>query len=168
MSDEGMALWKIDRALKEALDGTIDPETGEILDPSESEIEALSLMREDKILGCIAYIKNCRSESKMLGDAIFDLQSRKKVLDNAEERTSNYLDGLTDSEHDKGMKCLAGSLSWRKSSKTIIDDEESLPIGFFRLKRTVETAKIKKAIEGGSDIFEGIAHIEERQNFRVK
>ena len=166
-----MTLYEIDRKVEEIC-SRINPETGEIeFDPQE--LEELAMERETKCENIALLIKNYKSDVVALKTEADALTARKKIIENKIARLENYLSNALKFEKFSTPKCV---VSFRKSEKTVIQDEER----FFEwaknnahedfinreVKETPDKRKIKEAIEKGEEIE--FVQIVENKSIQIK
>lgn len=165
-----MNLYEIDTTLRDVLENGIIidnqdvmTEDGELF--SADQIEALNIERDKKIEGLSLYIKELGADSEALEKEIKTLQARKKSKDNKAEYLKNYLLSIL---HGEKFETSKVAVSYRKSTKVIIADENSIPAEFWKEKTTrdVDKAGLKKALQGGADI--GGAFLETSNNIQIK
>lgn len=157
-----MTLYEINQALTECM--KINPETGEItLD--EELYGRLDMLRTDKLESIACWVKNLAAESKAIADETKALTERKCAADNKAARLTALLETELSGQKFETAKV---SVTYRKSTLTIIDKEEELPAAFVRTKTVTEPDKtaIKDAIKAGT-VVPG-AHIEEKLNMSIK
>lgn len=166
-----MNLYEINSQIKRILDNgfnaDIDPETGEIIDEGEHDLETLEILRQDKLEGIALYIKNLTALADDIKAEEKSLAERRKAAEAKAERLSAYLaDDLT-SHGEKKLETAKCAVTMRKSEAVIVD-ESLLDMTWFKPTTTYKPmlAEIKKAIKSGETV-DG-AHIEERQKVTVK
>lgn len=84
-----LTIWEIDERVKEILEGSINPETGEIVF-NEDELESLQMERERKIEHCLLAGKNKKAEADAIKAEIKSLTDRVKQLENEAERAFTF------------------------------------------------------------------------------
>lgn len=146
-----MTLYEINQAIIDALEGAIDPETGEVIDDTLlASYEKLQEDRDTKIENIGLFIKNLEAEADAVKLEAKKLAARAKASENKAEHLRNYL-----------QWCLAGEkfttpklkISYRNSKKVNITDLEALPGEFLRYKDPEpDKTKIKDAIKAGQDV----------------
>lgn len=156
-----MTLYEIDQQIVKAIELGYDPETGEILDASA--LEQLQIDRDEKIENICLYIKDLTAESKALAEEAKALTERKERSAKKAESLKNYLAVILNGQKWKSSKAV---VSYRKTQAVVVDDLDSLPPGYLRIKKEPDKALIKECIKGGGTI-KG-AHLEDRQSMSVK
>jgi len=154
-----MNLYEIDAAIEE----TFDHETGEILDTEA--LDALQMERDRKIENIGLYIKNETALAEQIKAEMASLKERKEKHEKKAESLRNYLTSYLDGGRYESARV---KVTFRKSTRTVIDDENAVPDSFCEI---VQTRKVdKKAIADA--IKEGLtvtgAHVEENQNIQIK
>lgn len=118
-----MNLYEIDNRLENLFYTMceVDPETGELLYPEAAdELEALSEMREVKLENALCYIKNLRAEAKALKEEEQKLTARRRALENADRRMTQY---VSDSLGGERFQTPRVAVSYRKSASVEVDPE---------------------------------------------
>jgi Siphovirus Gp157. len=161
-----MNLYEINSQI-ENFEFKIDEETGEVL--NMNELNELKMSKDEKIENIALWIKNLKSDEKALDDEIKTLQARKKAKKSKIDNLSSYLESvLNGSKFDKTRV----SISFRKSSSVVIDDEKGFIDVFSETDMVSQTVKMsinKKAVkEYLKDNISAYAHIEEKQNIQIK
>lgn len=166
-----MNLYEINSQIKRILDNgfnaDIDPETGEIIDEGEHDLETLEILRQDKLEGIALYIKNLTALADDIKAEEKSLAERRKAAEAKAERLSAYLADDLISHGEKKLETAKCAVTMRKSEVVIID-ESLLDMTWFKPTTTYKPmlAEIKKALKSGETV-DG-AHIEERQKVTVK
>jgi len=165
-----MKIYEIDARIQELLDGSVNPENGEITFNIE-ELEALAIEREEKIESCACALKGYRTEKEGILKEVEALMKRVKSLEKQENNALNFIDYHLDGNP---LKTSRVNISYRKSSKTEVDDEfvkwalENRP-EFVRIKPApdpeADRVKIGNAIKSGEEVPH--ARIVEYKNIKV-
>ena len=170
--EENLSLYAISTEIAELQGVLFDPETGEVDEAVEARLDELAGGRTEKIKNCIRFVKNNRCNAEMLKAESKALAERAKAFQARADSTEKYLDGLTSKDTDSLIMCEAGELLWTKSTRTVIDDKDKLPIGFFVVERKPDAKKIKEALLGADENlknkFNDIAHLDVGFKFKVK
>lgn len=156
-----MTLYEINEQIQKAIELGFDPETGEILD--ESALEQLQLDRDEKIENICLFIKDLKAEAAALDAEKKNLDARASVAKKKSDSLSRYLQAMLDGEKFKTARC---SISYRKTSAVIVDDENELPELCVRIKKEPNKTAIKDYINAGVSVPG--AHIEDRQSMIIK
>lgn len=156
-----MTLYEINEQIQKAIELGFDPETGEILDASA--LEQLQLDRDEKIENICLFIKDLKAEAAALDAEKKNLDARSTVAKRKSDSLSRYLQAMLDGEKFKTARC---SISYRKTSAVIVDDENELPELCVRIKKEPNKTAIKDYINAGVSVPG--AHIEDRQSMIIK
>lgn len=167
-----MTLYEIDDLIQSALFfedeetgevTVVNPETGEML--SMEEFNALPMERNQKIENLLMVCKRYEAEIKAGKEekARIDEYIKKKTAEL--ERVKNYASFVLNGEKFESAKAKA---SWRKSTKVIVEDMDTLPEEYIRVRTTREPDRtaLKDAMKRG-EVFLG-AHIEETKSLTIK
>lgn len=150
--------------LMEAIETSINSETGEI--PSEliASLENLQMKREEKIQNHIRLriIKNSRI--KAIKEEITRLQKMQKREENFIQWQDEYLDH--EIGEDERFECADGVVGHRTSQAVKITNEEILPIQYLIPKVQVDKAQMLKDLKEGKRIAG--AELETRKKVYVK
>lgn len=146
-----MTLYEIDQAIIDALEGAIDPETGEVMDDALlASYEKLQEDRDAKIENIGLFIKNLEAEADAVKLEAKKLTARAKASENKAEHLRSYLQWRLAGEKFTTPKL---KISYRNSKKVNITDLEALPEEFLRYKEPEpDKTKIKDAIKAGQDV----------------
>lgn len=167
-------IYRLDELIERELAAFYDPETGEVLDgvTPESMAETVALLAADydlKIDSIASEIKNLKAEAQDIKDEKMNLAKRQGVVERRMEHMKRLLAYLLGGEKWKNGK---HSISYLKSDKLIMDDEESLREwckvngrGFLK-EPEMMLGDIKIAIRNGEDI--PFAHIEAYNNIQIR
>ena len=172
-------IYPLDQQLENLLASFVDEETGEVT-VSDAEmtaaIEKLQMDFDEKIKflrnSCLTAVMNSECFDAE-ASALYKMSQAKRKLSNTEankaERIKRFLAYLLQGEkyNKDGVK-----ISYRKSDKLIIDDEEQLRDwakqngpGFLK-EPELREGDIKTAIKNGAAV--PFAHLEQRNNVQVK
>lgn len=161
-----MTLYEIDRKITEALARAIDPETGELTDEAAMEaLDGLQMERTAKLENIALYAKNLTAEAAAIKAEEQALKSRREAAEHKAARMRDYLAYGLGGER---LTTPRVAVSYRRSSKVIIDDLDQIPAEFIRTKTTTDADKaaLKAAIKAGESIA-GV-HMEETQNLQIR
>ena len=141
----------------------VDYDTGEIID--EEKLEALEIERDMKIEGVILWRKDLIAEAEAVKAEGKKLYDRARVCENKAEQLKNYIEHALSGEKFKTDRC---SVSYRKSSRVVIDDLHKLPVDVWKdlSEDWISKSKIKDMLESGQEC--NGAHIEEKQGIIIK
>ncbi len=174
-----LSLYEIEQKLEQALDA-IDWETGEILDEELADkIGGLKVAREEKIHNIALYIIKLVRYGDMVKAEIVKLTGMKKSNDNKVSSLKKFLASfLNDGEK---FKFSNATISWRKSSSIVQDDDLDLEQYKYEYPRLVEVKTVRTLDKKKAKIFfeeqaainetpifyDGIS-IVEKQNIQIK
>lgn len=128
------------------------------------KFEALKIERSEKISSVACLIKNLRMLEAGLGTEIDELRARKKIVGEQIKKLFGYLSyALGPGEKFEDAKC---KLSWRRSTKVEVPDEDLVPDQYCRLERKVLKEEIEKDLKIGADL--PFARLITKQNLQVK
>lgn len=166
-----MQLYEIDAAIRDVLDGMVDPETGEVSDDALALLEDLSLQRQDKIEGIALYYKNLTADAAAIKVEEEALRKRRQSAESHAARLRRFLSEFMPGEKLETAKVKIG---WRNAPSVFIHDEAQFVDWaanghdeFLSFKPpSVNKTAIKDAIKSGK-IVEG-AEIVTRPSIQVK
>lgn len=149
----GMTLYEISDAMRTAIEGgyTVDEDTGEVVF-SPDDIDMLSEMHTEKLEACGLFIKNLEAEENAILHEERRLNSRRKTLQAKRERLIDYV--LADMvANESSIDTARITMRPRRNPPAVvIDDFESLPDGYRRVKVEADKSAIRKAIKAGADV----------------
>lgn len=157
-----MNLYEIKEQIKNAIDESVDMETGEILD--SERLDALNMALNEKRENIALYTKNLTAEAKAIDDEIKSLTARKKSLNNKVDWLKSYL-----ASDLKGSKFETAKVvvSFRKSKAVEINPDAEIPNEFLiQQQPKPDKAGLKKAIQAGA-VINGVS-IVEKSNISIK
>lgn len=166
-----MNLYEINSQIKRILDngfnGKIDPETGEITDEGEHELETLEILRQDKLESIALYIKDTLALAEDIRAEEKALSERRKSAEAKADRLLAYLANELITHGEKKFETAKCAVTTHKSEAVIVDDTQ-LDISWFKPITTFKPmlVVIKKAIKAG-EVVEG-ARLEGRVKVSVK
>lgn len=154
-----MTLYEID----EAILACVDEETGEVLDIDK--LEALGLMREQKISSLACWMKDLGAEIEALRNEEKNLKARREAKERKKESLKAYLAQFLAGEKYEDERCR---VSFRKVASVAIDNFDDIPAEYIRTK--VETSADKEALKKLLKEGESVAgvHLEESLAMTVK
>lgn len=163
-----MHLYEIDGRIAQVIENgfAFDPETGEVF--TGDELEELEASRDAKLEAVGLFIKDLAAEVEAFKAEEKALRARREAKEHRLDELKEYAAWSMTAHGQAKLDTPKVRLGFRKSSKTIIEDEESIPVKF---KTTVETVKvdraaIAKAIKAGETVSG--ARVETSQNLQVK
>ena len=148
-----MTLYEINNAIIQALEGAVDPETGEIVDEALlAEYEQLQLDRETKIENVGLYIKNLEADAKAIRDEERALAARRHSAENKAEHLRNYLQFCLGGQKFQSPRL---AVSFRKTAKVEVDQNRlfDIPEEYLRYKEPeVDKKSVCDALKAGEAI----------------
>ena len=160
-------LFEINKAMMDAWDAAIDPETGELDADALAAFEALQMERDEKVENIGCWIKNLASDAEALKAEAKAMTERAKRAERKADSLKRYLEAALHGEKFSSTRC---AISWRHSTSVEVDEAEvpELPEQYVRRKVTVEADKtaIKDALKAG-EIIEG-CRLVEKQSIQIK
>lgn len=151
-------LYEIDAAILSC----IDLETGEIIDAEQ--LHELQMEREQKIENVALWYKNLLSDADQYAaeEAAF-----KKKKQQAQAQAEKLKDYLRDALQGEKYKSTRVSISFRSSSRVIVDDVLNLPTRFVKFADPEpKKTEIMAAIKNGEEV--NGAHIESNMSMIIK
>lgn len=139
---------------------------------SKEELEEIENIIKQEIQAkgdnIIKYVKSEESDIETINNEIKRLQEHKKTKEKSIENIKKYLQYHMIQHSIKKIESAIGTISLRKSSRTIINDETKLDKEYLKTEIIVkpDVAKIKDDIKNGC-IVDG-ASIQEFQNISIK
>lgn len=151
-------LYEIDAAIL----ACVDLETGEILDAEQ--LQELQMERQQKVESVALWYKNLLSDAaafKAEKDAFAEKERKAK---DAAERLKAW---LADALQGDAFKTTRVSVTFRSSSRVVVDDVLNLPPRFVKFKDPEpDKVAIKDAIKNGEEVAG--ARIESNQSIIIK
>lgn len=164
-----MQLYKIDKAIEDAINLGTDPETGELL--NVDELESLLIEKQTKTENIALWIKNLRSDIEAMKAERDSFNQRIKTATNKMESLKDYLAFCLNGEKFETERV---KVSYRRSEQVTISDEAAFldwamksGDSFLRYKTPeIDKTKVKDELKAGFEI--PYATIEEKQNLQIK
>jgi seryl-tRNA synthetase len=158
-------LFEINKAIMNAWEACVDPETGEINEDIYAEMEALQVERDEKIENIACWAKNLMSDAAQLKAEAKTMADRAASAEKKAESLKRYLAAVLNGTKFETTRCIIG---WRKSTAVLIEPDADLPEEYVRTKVTTEPDKtaIKAALTSGKEIAG--CSIETRNNLTLK
>ena len=148
-----MTLYEIDKNIEAALEGAIDPETGEVIASDLFEAyERLQMERDQKVENIACFVKDLKAEAAAIREEEKSLAARRRAAENKADRLSQYLEFSLHGEKFKSARC---SVSDRKSSKVEVDENRlnEVPERFLLYKDPeVDKKAVTEALKAGQDV----------------
>ena len=157
-------LYEINRALEEAFEAAIDPETGEINEEAYAVFEKLQQDKTDKLEGIALWIKNLKADAEAYKAEKESFAQKQKYAENKAERLKAFLASVLDGQKFKTDRV---TVSYRASATVEIDDMSTIPVEFTVAQEPkIDKAAIKDALKAGVAVPG--AHLEEKSNIQIK
>lgn len=148
-----MTLYEIDKAIQEALEGAVDPESGEIIDEELlAAYDQLRMDRDQKVENIGLYIKNLEADAAAIKAEAKNLTARAKAAENRAEHLRNYLQFCLDGQKFQSPRL---SVSFRRGTKVEVDQNRlfEIPDDYLRYKDPeVDKKRVSEALKAGEDI----------------
>ena len=129
---------------------SVDPDTGEIINPDfEEELNLLQMAQEERIEQAALAFKNAKADLETLTKIVQGLNKKKANLESLMDFLKVY---VTDQLGGKKFKTSLVSIYQSHSAHVEVDDEEVIPEEFIRTERTVMKSWIEKAIKSGEEV----------------
>lgn len=160
-------LYELDQKINELIANSIDPETGEVSDGFIEKLDALNMERNEKIDNIMRLYKNLISDAAGWEAEEKRLSELKKSAKNRAESLKNYLSRYMEAGVEK-FTSEHGEIGWRKSEKVVVQDVDTLPEEFKKVKVEVKAdlISLKNALKEDRKI-DGVS-LEEHQNIQIK
>lgn len=158
-------LFEINKAIMDAWDACVDPDTGEIDESKYAEMEALQVEFNTKIENLACWAKNLTSDAVQLKAEAAALTDRAKAAEKKADSLKRYIAAALHGTKFETPRCAIG---WRKSTVVTIAEGATLPSEYMRTKITTEPDKmaIKLALTAGKAV-DGCS-LETRNNMTLK
>ncbi len=147
-----MNLYEIDDKIKQAFEGSVDLETGEIIDLEAYEaLNSLQMDFNEKAEGILLWIKNLKAEAEALKKEKQAFEARQKAATNRAESLTRYISGVLNGD---AFKTSRVSATWRKSEAVEYTGEvTALPEDCLRLKDPeIDKTELKRLLKSGVEI----------------
>lgn len=148
-----MTLYEIDKAIQEALEGAVDPESGEIIDEELlAAYDQLRMDRDQKVENIGLYIKNLEADAAAIKAEAKNLTARAKAAENKAEHLRNYMQFCLNGQKFQSPRL---SVSFRRSQKVEVDQNRlfEIPDDYLRYKDPeVDKKRVSEALKAGEDI----------------
>ena len=165
MSD--FKLYEINNMLEEAINeinNIAEDNEGDVPESWSSLLDEIQMERDKKLLDVARYLKSLDAKAAAIKAEEKALNERRKSLESASNRMKSYIEqNITKGEKIEDANT---SLSWRKSKRVIVDNEDEISEKYCIVERKIQLTPIKKDIEAGNEVSG--AHIEENLNLQIK
>lgn len=154
--------------LYKALSDSIDEDTGEVNIDIANALQVKEEEFDKKAIAVATVQRRFKRNVQEIKDEIERLQALKKKVENVSERLENSLSEACQRLGKEKIEGISAVITFRKSTKTIVDDESLLPDEYINVTmiKKPDATKIKKAILSGAHI--NGAHLEETKNIQIK
>lgn len=137
-------LYEINNAILDC----VDMETGEIIDIEQ--LRALQLEREQKVENIALWIKNLLSDAEAYKAEEQAFAAKKKAAQNKADQLKQYLLDFLQGEKFKTTKV---NITYRNSSKVVVDDVLNLPPQYVRFSQPEPNkTELAAALKAGEEI----------------
>lgn len=150
--------------LMDAIEASINPETGEPDAELVACLEDLEMKRDEKLQNHIRLRVVKVADKKAIKDELQRLQKILKRIDSFLDWQDGYLD--QEIGENERFECADGTITHRTSQAVKITDEEKLPIEYLIPKVQIDKAQMLKDLKEGK-VIEG-AELETRRKVCVK
>jgi hypothetical protein len=141
-------LYQLTTEYQNLLPQLYNPETGEVNEEIDAQINALSLTTEKKCIAVASWIKSMESEKKQIEYIKQQIQEREEAYDKAIMKTTDYLESNMNRIGIKEVKCPLFTIKIKTNPhSTEICDQSSIPNKFINIKTKTELSVDKKAIK---------------------
>ena len=164
---DGLKLYEINEVLRETLDQIneiAETNEGEIPDLWSNLLDGIQLSKEKKVLDIARYIKSLKLQAIAINSEIDKLNTRYRACNRHIERLTEYL--KTNINPDEKYKDNNTVISWRKSERIRIINENLIPSNYLKTEVSIMKSFIKKDMKNGIEI-EGV-ELELIQNIQIK
>lgn len=159
-----MNIYNISKELQAFFDSL--PDTGELDEEALARYSELHDMADDKLKMTAYVYLNLKCKQEAITAEIKRLQDLKKSNDSQMARVEKLIDfgmGLLKADKKDFGNLVVG---YRKSTGTVITNEDLVPDDFKKIKYTVDLAKAKEVLKNGGEVA-GV-QLEERKNLFIK
>ena len=154
--------------LSNALWDSLDEETGEVDDVIVNALMVKEEEFNEKAIAVATIQRRFDSRIDEISTEIKRLQAMKKKAENISDRLRQSLINGCERLGKERVDGISASISFRKSERTVIEDESVLPEEFFNVVMTKkpDLTKIKNAIKSGNEVLG--ARLETIKNIQIK
>lgn len=161
-----MKLYEIADIIEQAVARSVDPETGELAEGFEEELDKLVLAFEDKCEAVACYIKGEELEGEAIDAEAKRLKARASAHHNRAHSLKKYLEKYVSQAGIEKLETPKCRLSWRKSNAVVIEDEVALPNDCKTATIVINRAKISERLRSGQEVPG--ARFETRKHLQIK
>jgi hypothetical protein len=164
-----MTLYEIHSALQIAIaraEEFAEAHEGEISERIAKELDAIEMLRDEKIGNVARLYKNIEAEAEAVKAEETRLKDRQKTLENRATKLKEWVAQFM----QPGETYMDGAvkLSWRGSEETVVDDETAVPDAYCKIVREVSKSLLKAAVKADPEAFAGVARVVKKQNLQIK
>ena len=157
-----MSLYTIDQEIKNVIDSLYDrvDENGELIDVSETDLEALSQLKQErqtKLENIALYCKNLDSEAAAIKAEEEALKKRRERIERKSDGLKTLMINSLLANGDKAFETTRCCAKIRESTATEILNADLIPEKFIKVKTfepeyNPDKTAIKKAINAGETV----------------
>lgn len=162
----GLKLYEINDLLYQAMEELrrqAEENDGVVADDWSKFADDLDMERTAKLLDIGRYVKNLLAEAEAIKAEKTALAKRQAGLEAHAERMKSYM--AANMKPGEKQSDANTRISWRRSEVVIVENIETLPIGYTKITKEPMKKEIKEAIKAGEKI-DG-ARIEEKLNLQI-
>lgn len=143
----------------EETEGEITPEIEELMDDLAKDVEG----KISTILPAINELRGIALSKKEYADKI---KEASKSIDKKADALVKLVDNLMQISGKEKLVLTEGTVSYRKSTSLIVENEEKVPLEFFNIKevRSLDKTSIKKALKNRE--VDGV-YLQEKKNIQI-
>ena len=143
-------LYEINSELEKLWEQAVDPETGEVSEELDAQIEALQMEKDQKVENVALWIKNLKSDADRMKEEAKKLTDRATATNNKAERLKAFLEYILGGEKFQTPRV---NISYRTSNSVEVINIDKVPPEFLRLKDPeVDKTAVKAAFKEGQDV----------------
>ena len=158
------SIYEISKELEDFLNSL--PDSGELDDEALALYAELTESKDDKIKSTAYAYLNLKSKLEAIKSELDRIGKLKKSVESQMDRIEKLINfGMS---LDKAESKDFGSLRvyYTKSTKTVVENEDLLPLEFKKVKYSPDLVKIKESLKAGWTM-DGV-YLEEQSNLQVK
>lgn len=169
-----MKLSEISANIQYLFDEFVDKETGELSEQVFDQLEAMQIEESEKIESLALLSEQLKAESEIIKEKTKSMIERAKQKESKADRIKAYLSNYLLSQNRMKFETPYVLLSFRKSTKTEIVNEQSVYdfakshaiLNLIKVKEEISKTAIANAIKSGVEIPGAI--LIESQNIQIK
>ena len=152
--------------INDEMDAILSVASDEDFNPDRLDI--LDIMFDEKVAGCVAYIKNLRAHQKAVKEEMTRLEAKVKTANNDEKSLMAYLQGcMMRADKEKAGKGMHTARRQRNTQPTItITDEHAVPDRFVEMITKVDKRAIARWLKETGEIVDG-TEVTEGEHLRI-